>query len=158
MEVLVIYDSLHGNTEALAQAIAGEIGAKTRLLRVSEAKLADLIEPACLIFGTPTHGGLPKPEFQRFLETIPDAALMGKQVTVFDTRFLASSQNFFLKILMSIIGYAAPKALRVLEKKGAKRIDDPQGFIVTSTSGPLADGELDRARQWVRQIFSDRLA
>jgi hypothetical protein len=42
----------------------------------------------------------------------------------------------------------------MLEKSGANPIVPPESFIVSGREGPLADGELERARTWARQIMA----
>jgi hypothetical protein len=39
-----------------------------------------------------------------------------------------------------------------LRRLGATLMAGPQSFHVTETSGPLAPGELDRARRWGEQL------
>lgn len=39
-------------------------------------------------------------------------------------------------------------AARVLLRRGCRSIGAPESFYLTSTSGPLADGERERARRW----------
>jgi hypothetical protein len=39
-----------------------------------------------------------------------------------------------------------------LRRLGATLLAGPQSFYVTGTSGPLAPGELDRARRWGEQL------
>jgi hypothetical protein len=38
----------------------------------------------------------------------------------------------------------------VLKSKGVKLIVPPEGFIVKEKEGPLAPGELERARKWLK--------
>ena len=42
MKVLVVYDSVYGNTEKIAKAIGGAISDETRVVRVCEANSAEL--------------------------------------------------------------------------------------------------------------------
>jgi len=59
-KVLVVYDSLTGNTEKMAKAVeqgAREAGANVRLKKANEAKLSDLEWADGIIIGSPTHFG-----------------------------------------------------------------------------------------------------
>jgi hypothetical protein len=83
---------------------------------------------------------------------IPAAALSGKKVAAFDTRFLAKEQNFGLRILMKTIGYAAPRILKILVAKGGEVASSPEGFIVQGKKGALKDGERERATLWGKNL------
>lgn len=147
---IILYDSQYGNTHKIAKAIAESISAK--LINVSDAKNDDLKDIGLLVIGSPTQGGRATPTLQEFLNGIPKEILKNTKVAVFDTRFLESNLNFALKMLVKTIGYAAPKMAAVLESKGGKLILPPEGFIVKSTKGPLAEGELERSRKWLTSI------
>lgn len=154
MTTLIIFDSLYGNTEIIARDIAKAfLPEATRLINVKEVKVADLLEVQLLIVGSPTYGGRPKQETQTFLDIIPTAALSGKKVAAFDTRFLAQEQNFGLRILMKTIGYASPRILKALIAKGGEAISSPAGFIVEGKKGQIKAGERERAVLWGKNLF-----
>lgn len=148
MKTLVLYDSQYGNTEKIAQAI-GKAVSSTKTLIVGDATLQDLKGVRLLIIGSPTQGGRPTVSLQTFLDSIPAGSLRNVHVAVFDTRFLEEDLNFALKLLVKTIGYAAPKIAKNLEDKGGTLILPPEGFIVKGKKGPLASGELDRAKNWI---------
>jgi hypothetical protein len=50
-------------------------------------------------------------------------------------------------------GYAAPTILKMLCKKGATPLVEPEGFYVLDTEGPLKDNEIERAFAWGVSIF-----
>lgn len=61
MKVLVVYDSVHGNTEKIARTIGGAFAGEAEVhhagrMNISESDTFDLI-----IVGSPTHGGRPTP-------------------------------------------------------------------------------------------------
>ena len=148
MITIVLYDSQFGCTEKVAQVIAQSIPS-ARLLRVCEAKLHDLQGVTQLIVGCPTQGGRPTEALQHFIAEIPDDGLKNVKVAAFDTRFREKDQNLFLRLLMKMIGYAAPKIANSLVNRGGNLFVSPEGFIVTGKEGPLASGELERAKQWL---------
>ncbi len=59
MKVLVVYDTLYGNTEKIARAIAGAVAPPdtVRIIRAGEAGPADLEGVGLLFVGSPTQGG-----------------------------------------------------------------------------------------------------
>ncbi len=152
IKTLIIYDSLYGNTEKVALAIASVIP-QAKAEPASAVHLLDLKALDLLIVGSPVHGGRPSQKVQEFLNKIPATGLKGIAVVVFDTRFLAKDQNFALRLLMKIIGYTAPKIATSLKTKGGDLIVPAEGFIVKGKEGPLKDGELVRARSWAKQIL-----
>ena len=142
MKALVVYDSVHGNTEQIAQAIGQAIGGQ--VLRVGEVNPADLNGFDLLIVGSPTHGGWFTPEIKGLLEASP--ALEGVNVAAFDTR-TATIWNRILPF-----GYAAPRIARTLEGNGGNLLAPPEGFVVLGIEGPLKDGELARAAGWAKGL------
>lgn len=148
MNKLIIYDSTYGNTKLVALSIAKSISAK--LVNISDFKISDLNNLNLLVIGSPTLGGKATPKIQQFIKDIPPLFLKNIKVAVFDTRFLEKDLNFALKLLVRTIGYASPKIAKVLTDKGAKIIIPTEGFIVKGKKGPLATGELGRAKNWLK--------
>jgi flavodoxin len=148
MKTLVVYDSVHGNTEQIARAIGETIGGEVEVLRAeavdpSRAKTVDL-----LFVGCPTHGGRPSPAMKSFLDKIPGSALQGIDVAAFDTRLSARWVRIF--------GFAAGRIGKTLEQKGGTLIASPEGFFVEGTEGPLKEGEIERATRWAQGIAKGR--
>lgn len=162
MNALVIYDSLYGNTEKIAHAIADGVAAalgsagRVERVRVGEARPEQLSQWDLLLVGGPTHGSNPSPPMHDLLSRIPKNALIGVKVAAFDTRTdmdtLTGALRLFGKFL-DRLGYAAPKIASSLEKAGGQVIQPPEGFIVLDKEGPLLDGELARAADWGRRLM-----
>jgi len=87
MKVLVIYDTLFGNTEQIARTIGSALSSlkEVEVVRVSKVKPKQLTGLKLLIVGSPTHGGRPTPAIQNFLKHIPGSAIRGINVSAFDT-------------------------------------------------------------------------
>jgi flavodoxin len=152
MKALVLYDSTYGNTERIARAIGEALGDGCRVLRASDTSARDLIEAGLLLVGCPTQGGRPTGAVKKLLGGIEARALSGVAAAAFDTRFAPADQGLGLRLLMRVIGYAAPRIASQLEAKGARLVAPPEGFIVEGTEGPLRDGELERARAWAQRV------
>lgn len=146
MNSLVIYDSLYGNTEIIAETIARSL--KTKALDVREVRKNSLRGAHLLIFGSPTQGGRPTQAMADFLKSIPSEIIANKKLVTFDTRLGKEKSGWALRMLMNIIGFAAEKMDKDLKNKGANLIAKPEGFIVTDGKGPLAKGEIERAEKW----------
>ena len=168
MKIAVIYESIYGNTAAVAEAIAdGLRGAGD--VAVGPAG-DDPIDVDLLVVGAPTHAhGLPTsmgrkglekaaedaeakgepldyqptPAVRQLIDHLPERE--GVAAACFDTRFEKS------RILT---GSAAKTMTKKLSRKGYRVIAEPESFFVTDTEGPLKDGELERARRWGESLGS----
>jgi len=156
MKVLIVYDSVHGNTEKIAMAVAGAITDEVKVLRVNEVNPAELESIGLLIVGSPVHAGRPTPAVKEFLSRIPSNALKNVGVTSFDTRFSEKDRGIGVRILLKILGYAAGRIAGRLEGKGGHLTTPPEGFIVEDTEGPLKEGELERAASWVKVALESK--
>ena len=146
MKVLVVYDSVHGNTEIIAKAIAGAVEGDVNLVRAVDVSPATLQGVDLIIAGAPTHGGQATPEMQQFLAGLKEDDVRGKKAASFDTRLSAK--------WVTIFGYAAGRIGKKLKDMGAELLVNPEPFFVTATKGPLKDGEEARAIAWVKNIMS----
>jgi len=156
MKVLIIYDSVFGNTEKIAQAISSSFGSKENVetLRISDVKSEKLIGLNLLIVGSPTRAFRPTKAITNFLKKIPSNDLKGVKVAAFDTRISTADMNSrLLNILVKLFGYAAKPIADKLEKKGGSLIIPPEGFLVKESEGPLKDGQRERAADWAKLII-----
>lgn len=162
MEALIVYESMYGNTRAIAKAIAegwGD-GADTCTVRDAATPPADL---ELLVVGGPTqiHGmttsfsrriainaGLKEghveidpdaveaPGLRRWLHDLPN--VHGCRAAAFDTRLAGAPGR---------TGSAARGISRRLRSHGY-RVEWTESYIVKGGDGPLVEGELERAREW----------
>lgn len=152
MRALIVYDSAYGNTERIAQAIGSAIGGEVRLARAGEVDPSELASLDLLVVGSPTQGFRPTKPLQALIDSLPTDALQNIRVAAFDTRMPEAEVGRGLRLIMKVGGYAAPRIAKALEKKGAKLVRPPEGFIVKGREGPLAEGELERAADWAKGI------
>jgi flavodoxin len=146
MDTLVVYDSTFGNTYKIAQAIAKvmEWKGSARLTRVDQLNDADLEGINLMIVGFPTHRhGMPETA-RTMLESLPSGALRGVGIAAFDTRYQKPRW---------LSGSAAGKLSSKLRKLGGRRVVAPESFFVDGREGPLAEGELERARLWAESLL-----
>ena len=153
MKIVVLYDSVFGNTKLVAEAIAESLKSMdAKAISVTEFKAEDIEGAEAMIIGSPTRAFNPTPAMNGVLKTLP--SLSGKRVMVFDTRsdkedLDSKAFNFFEKYF----GYAAEKMTKALKKKGAAISSEYAGFFVTDAEGPLKEGELERAKAWAQKII-----
>jgi len=147
MKALIVYDSVYGNTEKIARAIAEAItpSGEVKVLGAGEANPSELESTDLLIVGSPTHGGRPTPAVQDFLNKVPKLSPQVINVAAFDTRIQTK--------LVKVFGYAAGRIANNLKKKGGNLIASPEGFFVTGGQGPLKEGELERAADWAKGML-----
>ena len=152
MKAVVIYDSVYGNTEKIAQAIGDGLAGDAKVVRVGNMNASELQAFDLLIVGSPVHGGRATSAIDALLKQFPAHSLEGKRVAAFDTRFESEEQGIGLRILMSVIRYAAERIAKELAKKGGRLVAEPEGFIVEQKEGPLKQGELERASTWAKAM------
>ena len=155
MNALVVYDSLFGNTERIAQAIGDALAAQAdvEVRRAGDVKPEDLTGLDLLIVGTPTHGGRPSPATKTWLQSLAPNSLAGIKVAAFDTRIPSQGASWFLSLIVKIFGYAAQPLPRAWRRQAAPRSSSRKS-AVTGREGPLQDGELERATAWAQQILA----
>jgi flavodoxin len=157
LDAIVVFDSLHGNTERIAQAIGEsleQLGA-VRVLRTTEVPPGTLAD--AWVIGGPTQYHGMSPPLRSLVDGIPGGSLLGVPVATFDTRYRYPR-------LMS--GSAAHSAAGHLRRTGCRLVTKPESFFVKEGPRPagggkpapetehLEDGELDRARAWGVQLAS----
>jgi flavodoxin len=155
MKVLVIYDSVFGNTEKIARAIGDGIGSNgdVEVLPIGRVTVEKLNGSGILIVGSPTRGFRPTEAISKLLSSLPKKHLDGVQVAAFDTRILLDTIGSpVFRFVVDKGGYAAVKIAKSLEKKGGCLLMPPEGFIVIDTEGPLREGELERAADWAKRL------
>jgi len=154
MKVLVVYDSYFGNTEKIARAVGSALGLTDGdIVKVSDVKPGQTTGLDILIVGSPTRAFQASNGTKAFLKSLPSDALKGVKVAAFDTRMTVDGKTpAFLRVLVKIFGYAAEPIARRLARKGGSQVLEPAGFLVDDTEGPLHEGELERAAEWVEPI------
>ena len=151
MKTLVIFDSVFGNTEKVAQAIAAALGAQA--IPVSQVEAGQLRGLDLLVIGSPTRGFRPTEGITKLFNGLSKNHLAGVRVAAFDTRIvLETIDSKALRFLVDKGGYAASTIAKTLEKKGGRLAAPAEGFFVTGEQGPLKEGELERAATWARNL------
>ena len=162
MKIVVVYESMFGNTQLIAEAIAkGLVGAGIVTLGSVDDLAPDVVRDADLIIaGGPTHAHgmartstrFPKVDNPKYQPSLPgeevlrnwiDRAPMGAaECAAFDTRFDKPAW---------LTGSAAKKIAKKMAAKGYTVVAI-KSFFVDGSDGPLADGECERATAWAREL------
>lgn len=161
-KALVVYESMFGNTAAIAAAIAEGLGdtADIEVLEVSTAP-TEFHDVDLLVVGGPTHAhGLSNAETRHSAAERTDEGLVSAGIGIrewmkslpFLTNTRAAVFDTRIKGPRFLWGSAARKADDVLREHGFELIVPPESFLVSGPTGPLDDalleGELARARAW----------
>jgi flavodoxin len=158
MKALLVYDSLYGNTEMIAQVIKHtlEQSSEVEITRVGAVAPEQLRDIQLLVVGSPTQRFTSSPDMQGFLARLPGGSLKGIRVAAFDTRLTQTEidKNAALSFFERIFGYAASRIARQLVKKGGRLVLPAEGFFVEGMQGPLVKGEVERAEAWARNLIA----
>jgi flavodoxin len=163
MKALVVYESMFGNTEQIARAVAAGLGESVdaQLVEVTDAPTEPDSEVALIVAGGPTHAfsmsrestradaiskGAPEGEqefgLREWMAALPSGQHTEKMAT-FDTK---------IKSMRHLPGSAAKSATKAARRHGYESVARAESFYVDDVDGPLLDGEIDRARAWGRQL------
>ncbi len=143
LKTLVVFDSIYGNTKKIAEAIANELGKDVKAILVADFNAGELKGGGLLVVGSPIIGWKPSEKMGAFLAGLAKDQLKGYRAIAFDTR-----------VKMFIHGDAAGKISQALKNAGAEIIGKPQAFYVQGKEGPLFEGEIEKAKAWVKEIKS----
>lgn len=167
MKVLVVYESMFGNTEQVARAIARGLGrsAEVEIVEVSEAPAKPDLDVDLVVAGGPTHAfsmsrvstrgdaidrGATEGErgfgLREWIDGLPDGRY-AEEIATFDTR---------VRTMRHLPGSAAKGAARAAHRHGYQSAAPAESFYVEDVEGPLLDGELERAEAWGRQLAAAR--
>jgi hypothetical protein len=164
MRAVVVYESIYGNTRAVADAIAEGLAplGSVEVRSVYDGDDSDADAADLLVVGGPTHMHGMTSSFSRKAavqageddgaEIVPGArdgrglrqwlaarSGGGRKAAAFDTRIDRSP---------ALTGAASRSIARRLHGAGFELVADRESFFVEDSEGPLADGELERARDW----------
>jgi flavodoxin len=158
MKIIVLYDSLYGNTEVIAHLIGNELKkhGEVQVARVGTLFADQLNGIEMLVVGSPTQQFRPTVGMRDFLNKIPKNGLQGIKVAAFDTRLTMQEieKSPPLPFFVRIFGYAAERIAKKLENKGGKLVFPAEGFYVEGMKGPLVNGEVERAEKWAEHLFA----
>ena len=160
MKAVVVYESLWGNTAAIADAIAEGIGEDAQAMTTDAVPIeaiadADLIVAGAPVLafslptdtmrnsvatseaGAPTPPDLAHPSLRSWLDALPAGT---GRCAAFETRIWWSPRG------------ATGDIEKRFERAGYRIIAKAHKFVVKEKYGPLREGEAERARQWGREL------
>jgi hypothetical protein len=160
MKAVVVYESLWGNTAAIARAIAEGIGPEARALSTGEASGAAIADADLIVAGAPVLAfRLPTEKIRENIRANPGKAPAAPDLSHPSMRSWLDalpkghgrSAAFETRIWWSP-GGATAAIVRGLERARYRPVTKAHRFIVKGAYGPLRDGELERACRWGAEL------
>ncbi|MEV6562076.1 hypothetical protein AB0M22_40585 [Nocardia sp. NPDC051756] len=172
MRSRIVYESMFGNTAAIAAAIAEALRAYGPVEVLNIAAAANVPAASCdlLVVGGPTHAfGLSRQRTRLDAAGRTDAPVV---VDIGIREWLDAAlpvpagcraAAFGTKVAKPpwLPGSAAHSAGKRLRRLGYQLADEPMDFLVDGMTGPLSEGEPARARAWAERLAhveQDRIA
>ena len=165
MKAVVVYESLWGNTAAVASAIADGLGPGARALSTSDASDDAIAEADLVVVGAPLLGfRLPTQEMLDGIRSNPGFGAPPPNMSHSPIRtWLAGPARAlgqarepraaaFETGLRWSPGSATAAILKELEAAAYRPLAKGRRFVVTGKYGPLRDRELDRAHEWGTEL------
>lgn len=159
MNILILYDTVFGNTKKIAEAVADGFSAakaKVRLIHAGETETFDIETADLLVVGSPTRAFRPTAATMKVLKN-PLFVFTGKRFAAFDTRIDPEEiKSAFFRKIVTGFGYAADAIEKTLLKRGAVKIAEGHPFIVTGDQGSvLKKRETEAAFDWARTLLAN---
>ena len=163
MKAVIVFESLWGNTAAIARAIGEGLGPGTPVMSTTEATGQAIAEADLIVAGAPvlafrlpddrirenlrlnpgkapTPPDLSAPPLRAWLAGLPRLPGGRGRFAAFETRIWWSP------------GGSTGAISRGLQAAGYARVLPAHKFIVTGAYGPLKAGEIERARHWGAEL------
>ena len=147
MKGIVVYDTSHGNTKTIAETVAEtlkESGIEVDLFDVKNVRKLKEKEYNFLVLGSPTRFGTMSFAIRRFLGKLKSEQWMNKPFTAFDTE---NPENMEKKEYS-----AAEKIAERLRDKRMNQLLPVLKAAVLGQKGPLKEGEIERTKDYAREL------
>jgi hypothetical protein len=177
MRALIVFESMYGNTHAIADALASGLRphCDVEVVHVGEVRPAQVVDADFLVVGGPTHvhgmsssttrkgavdtaakssgalvidPGVSEVGLRDWFDELPEVRGHGTPAVAFDTRAEGP---------VLLTGHASKSIAARLRKHGYTVVAEPQSFLV-DRANHLLDGELQRAQAWAETALTTSLA
>jgi len=160
MQALVVFESMFGNTQMIAQAVAEGLWSEGMSVDIQEVGAAPTVigdDVDLLVVGGPTHAfGLSRQGTRRSAAEQAERGVVSAGIglrewlgTVHSGPASVTAAAFDTHIKKPRLpGSAARAAEKRLRRLGFRILAPATSFYVAGTPGPLLDGEAQRARRW----------
>ena len=152
MKGIVVYDTSHGNTKQVAEAIAGTLkdsGMEVDLFYVKDVKKLNGRDYDFFVLGSPTKFGTMSFTVKSFLGKVKSDEWMGKPFAAFDTE---NPENVERSKAENKEWSAAEKIAKKLREKKMNQALPVLKALVLDQKGPLVEGEVERTRNYAGEL------
>jgi len=151
MNILIVFASQFGNTEHVARLIGDALESRHNVrvvaARDAEALTADDVD--LLIVGSPTQLFGRRLLVRSFLGGLRRRGFTGLAAAAFDTRMGTPTEKN---------AAASETIAERLRAAGCHLVSPAESFLVAGFTGPLVDGEEERAATWARGVVDRTVA
>jgi len=147
MKGIVVFDTSYGNTRTIAETISAtlkESGIETDAFYVKDVKKLSAKDYDFLVLGSPTKFGTMSFTIKGFLGKVKSKEWINKPFAAFDTE---NPENIERKE-----GSAAEKIAEKLIEKQMNQLLPVLKAVVLDWKGPLQEGEVERAKEYAREL------
>ena len=165
MKAVVVFESLWGNTAAVAAAIADGLGEGAHAMSTADATPKAIAHADLVVAGAPLLGfSLPTERMIDGIRTNPGRGapppdlshpLMRTWLAELAVELGRSRKPLAAAFETAIWwspGSAAKTILKELEAAGCRPLAKAHRFVVSAKYGPLRDGELEAAQKWGAEL------
>jgi hypothetical protein len=163
MRALIVFESMFGDTQLIAKAIAAGLSSRVDadVVEVGAAPPALGAEVDLLVVGGPTHAfGMSRPSTRQDAANQAEHSVVSTGIGI--REWLHALQHPFRSGAAAafdtrinkprVPGSAARGAEKRLRRLGFRIAAPAHSFYVAGTPGPLVKGELERAHRWGREL------
>jgi flavodoxin len=146
MKGAVVYHSKYGNCRQVAESVAGGLAESGYVVSLLEESSIEALESdlGFLVAGSPTRVGKATGAMRKFIKHKVGKGWTGKPYAAFGTGMQGKGDKTDPK--------GADQIASLLREKGLLPLAPPFKALVTGMKGPLAEGELERAAQYGRDL------
>jgi menaquinone-dependent protoporphyrinogen IX oxidase len=149
---IVVYDTSYGNTKKIAETIAEtlkESGIEVGLFYVKDVKKLSGKDYDFFVLGSPTKFGTMSFAVRGFLGKVRSEEWMNKPFAAFDTE---NPENVERSLAEKKEWSAAEKIAEKLREKKMNQTLPVLKALVLGQKGPLVEGEVERTKDYARQL------
>ena len=142
MKVLIVYDTMHGNTKKVAELIGEGINTKEgNEVTIDNVKEIDVTNEASydlILIGSPNHAKSHTKSVQKFITSLADSPLKGSSFAVFDT-YMGDQVEIVVKKMEKQVSESQP---------ALKKASQGLSIKVNGMKGPIADEDLPKCKEF----------
>ncbi len=142
MKILIVYDTLHGNTKKVAELIGeGLKSIEGNIVSIENVKEIDVGRDEtfdAILIGSPNHAASHTKTVKQFIEKLPNASLKGNSFAVFDT--------YMGKDFEKATGKMEEQITQVMPNM--KKLSSGLSIKVGGMEGPIVDEDLPKCKEF----------